>query len=120
MDLHQCLKHLIIPILLTELPESFVTAHGLRQGDYLAGLPFNITLENSIREDGFGNRGNKSLLVLVFSDVLDITGRFQSEIKKAFVCLEAAAKKMRLTINKHKTKNMEVSSSLSNNSLYFS
>lgn len=44
-------------------------------------------------------RFNKSLQVMAFADDLDIIGKSQREVKGAFACLEAVAKKMGLTTN---------------------
>ena len=41
-----------------ELPESFHIRNGLRQGDALACILFNIALENIVRDANINQRGN--------------------------------------------------------------
>jgi hypothetical protein len=62
----------------SQLSEPFFTQRGLRQGDALACLLFNIALENVIRDSGIERQGiiyYKSVQVLAYADDLDIIGR---------------------------------------------
>jgi sorting nexin-29 len=55
----------------------FVIEKGLRQGDALACMLFNIALEKAVREAGIEKRGtiyHKSMQVLACADDIDIIG----------------------------------------------
>jgi hypothetical protein len=89
------------------LSESFTTERGLRQGDALVCMLFNIAPAKAIRDSGTERRGiiyHKSIQVLAYADDIDITGRTTRAVKEAFVNLKSAAKEMGLTINESKTK----------------
>jgi len=61
-----------------ELSESFHIRNGLRQGDALACVLFDITLEKIIREANINQRGNifyKSVQILAYADDIDIISR---------------------------------------------
>jgi sorting nexin-29 len=71
--------------------------NGLRQGDALVCLLFNIALERVIRDAGINVRGTifyKCVQILAYADDIDIIGRTQRAMKEAFISLEKAAKKM--------------------------
>jgi sorting nexin-29 len=94
-----------------QLSEPFFTQRGLRQGDTLACLLFNIALEKVIRDSGTERRGiiyYKSVKVLAYTDDLDIIGRSVRDVKEAFIKLNNEAQQMGLNINKEKTKCMEI------------
>jgi sorting nexin-29 len=83
--------------------------NGVRQGDTLACLLFNIALEKVIRDSGINLRETifcKSVQILAYADDTDIIGRMQKAMKEAFTNLEKAVKKMHLQINQGKTKYM--------------
>jgi sorting nexin-29 len=64
---------------------------GVRQGDALACLLFNIDLEKVIRDLGINQRGTifyKSVQILAYADDTDIIGRAQKAMKEAFTNLE--------------------------------
>lgn len=89
---------------------------GLRQGDALACVLFNIALEKAIRDSGVTTRGTidtRSNSVLGYADDIDIIGRTAVDTKQAFVSLERAAERMVLKVNEGKTKFMAISSSQS-------
>jgi hypothetical protein len=70
--------------------------NGVRQGDALACLLFNIALEKVFRDSGINVRGTifyKSVQILAFADDIDIMGRMQKAMKEAFTNLEKAVKK---------------------------
>jgi sorting nexin-29 len=76
--------------------------NGLRQGDALACLLFNIALEKVIRDANINTRGTiffKSVQILAYADDIDIIARTETAMKEAFTNLEKAAKKMHLNIN---------------------
>jgi sorting nexin-29 len=94
-----------------KLSEPINVTNGVRQGDALAFLLFNIALEKVIRDAAVNTRGTifyKSVQILAYADDIDITGRTQSATIEAFTTLEKAAKGMNLFINQEKTKHMPV------------
>jgi hypothetical protein len=85
--------------------------NGIRQGDALACLLFNVALEKVVRDAALNIRGTifyKSVQILAYADDIDIIGRTQSAMIEAFNSLEKAAKDMNLLINQDKTKYMPV------------
>ena len=93
--------------ILSSLSEPFFTEKGLRQGDSLSCLLFNIALEKAIRDSGINTNGTilqRTIQLLAFADDIDIIGRTKSSVINAFVALESAAKEMGLVINADKTK----------------
>jgi hypothetical protein len=93
-----------------DLSDPFIIERGLRQGDTLACLLFNIALEKVIRDSGIERRGatyHKSVQVLAYADDLDIIGRSERAIREAFTKLDKEAQLMGLKINETKTKYME-------------
>lgn len=97
-----------------QLSNSFVTGEGLRQGDPLATLLFNIALESAIRRTEVARNGTifqKSIQFLAYADDIDIVGRNLSSVKEAFQQLQDGAREIGLSINSSKTKYMVASSS---------
>lgn len=95
------------------LSESVPCNKGLRQGDGLACLLFNISLERAVRDSGIRTRGTiftKSTQILGYADDIDIIGRSTLAVKEAFVQIEAAATSLGLQVNEGKTKYMAASS----------
>ena len=96
-----------------DLSDPFITRNGLRQGDSLACLLFNIALEKIIRDAGIQTRGTifyKSVQILAFADDIDIIARSERDLIKSFSLLKNAAGNMGLKINEDKTKYMMVNS----------
>ena len=96
------------------LSDPFETARGLRQGDALACLLFNIALEKAIRDSKIttsGNLFNRMVQILGYADDIDIAARSVAEMRKSFLELERAAKNVGLEINASKTKVMMASTS---------
>ena len=66
-----------------EISEPLETNNGLRQGDSLACLLFNIALEKIVRDANIQTRGNifyKSVQLLAFADDIDIVARSERDI----------------------------------------
>jgi hypothetical protein len=83
------------------------TRKGLRQGDSLACLLFNLALEKFVRNAGIEINGTifyKSVQLLSYADDIDIIARSQTALKAAFLSLERAAGEMGLKINEEKPK----------------
>jgi sorting nexin-29 len=92
-----------------ELSESFHVQNGLRQGDALACILFNIALEKIIRDANINQPGNifyKSVQILAYADDIDIISRSPKSLQEAKIALDTAARKMGLEINQAKTKYM--------------
>jgi endonuclease/exonuclease/phosphatase family metal-dependent hydrolase len=91
----------------------FAVNNGLRQGDSLACLLFNIALEKVIREAEVETRNTifvHSTQILAFADDIDLVSRSLPNLKENFIKLEKAAENMGLKINESKTKLMYISS----------
>lgn len=92
-----------------DLTNEFICRRGVRQGDGLACLLFNIALERAVRDAGIQRDGtiwNKMVQLLAYADDINIIGRTVTAMKGAFLALVRAAKKMGLTVNEEKTKYM--------------
>jgi hypothetical protein len=90
-------------------PESFETRQGLRQGEVLSTLLFNVVLEVIVRRANLQTTGtiyNKETQLLAYADDEDIVGRSQSAVQDAYLALEGEAAKVGLKINVQKTKYM--------------
>lgn len=95
-----------------DLSNTFEISSGVRQGDGLSSLLFNIALEKVIRMarlDRSGTIFHKSQQVLAFADDIDIMGRSERDIAEAFTSLVGAASPIGLQINIDKTKYMKMS-----------
>ena len=93
------------------LSEPINVKNGVRQGDALACLLFNIALEKVTRDAAVNIRGiifYKSVQIPAYADDIDIIGRTQSAMNEAFTGLKKAAKGTNLFINQEKTKYMPV------------
>ena len=93
------------------LSEPITVKNGIRQGDALAYLQFNIALEKVIRDAAVNTRGTifyKSVQILAYAEVIDIIRRTQAATIEAFTSLEKAVKGMNLFTNQEKTKYMPV------------
>ena len=92
----------------SKLSAPFIIPKGVQQGDALACLLFNTTLEYAIRKSGIQTRGTifyKSFQLMAYADDTVIIGRYLASIKD-FQLLEEASKKVGLVINEGKTKYM--------------
>lgn len=85
---------------------------GLKQGDTLLPLLFNIALEKvvrSIQRDNCGiNIGSKQIGILGFSDDLNIVGNDEESVARSTAALINEAKAIRLKVNDNTTKVMEL------------
>jgi hypothetical protein len=96
------------------LSDTFETEIGLRQGDGISTMLFNIALEGTIRRSGVVRSGTiftKSVQLLAFADDIDIIGSSVNAVKEAFLDLEKEANRVGLRINEDKTKFLMVSAS---------
>jgi sorting nexin-29 len=95
----------------SSLSEPLKVNKGLRQGDPLACLLFNIALEKAVRKANMqiiGHIFHKSAQILACADDVDRVARTEATLIEAFSALEKSAKKMGLKINQEKTKCMLV------------
>jgi sorting nexin-29 len=91
----------------TELTEPTTKRNGLKQGDGLAPLLFNIVLEYVIRKSNINTDGTliyKSIQVVAYADDVNIMARTQQDLKSTYILIEQNAKKVGLQINTTKTK----------------
>jgi sorting nexin-29 len=85
---------------------------GLRQGDAIAPLLFNIVLEIAIRRSKVETKGtifDKCNQIMAYADDVVIMGRRLQDVKETFTSLVEQTNKMGLEINGKKTKLMIVS-----------
>ena len=96
------------------LSEIFETMDGLRQGDPLATLLFNIVLEKIVRNSTVETSGTiyrKTSQLLGYADDLDMVGRNVDIVKENYTKLDSSASIYGLEVNERKTKYMVTSSS---------
>ncbi|CAD7087998.1 unnamed protein product [Hermetia illucens] len=95
------------------LSRPFDINNGLRQGDALSCVLFNLALEKVIRDAEVNARGTilfKSTQLLAYADDIDIMGRTTRDVQTAFIQIEQAARDLGLHINEGKTKYMVATS----------
>jgi len=91
----------------SDLPDLKTTKNGLRQGDSLACLLFNLALEKVASNAGIQTSGTifyKSVQLLAYANDINIIARSRTAFKEAFLSPERAAGEMGLRINEKKTK----------------
>ncbi|XP_039452873.1 uncharacterized protein LOC120431820, partial [Culex pipiens pallens] len=77
--------------------DSFTSLGGLRQGDGISCLCFNVVLEGVMRRAGFNMRGtifSKSNQFICFADDMDIVGRTFKAVADAYTDLKREAEKV--------------------------
>lgn len=91
------------------LSSPFESRRGLRQGDGLSCLLFNVALEGVVRRAGIDTSGTifrKSVQLLGFADDIDIMARNFVAMSETYIRLKAEASRIGLAINVSKTKYM--------------
>ena len=89
----------------SHLSEPISTTRGVRQGDALACLLFNIVLEKVIWDSGIQTRGtifSKTAQILVYADNIDLMAHTIPGLNEAFLNLEKSARNMGMVINQEK------------------
>jgi len=89
----------------SHLSEPISTTCGVRQGDALACLLLNITLEKVMRDSGIQTRRTiffKTVQILAYADDIDLMARTIPGLSEAFLNLEKSARNMGLVINQEK------------------
>jgi hypothetical protein len=82
--------------------EYFETQQGLRQGDVLSTLFFNVLLEVIVGRANLQTIGtiyNKEIQLLAYADDIDIVGTSQSAVRDAYLALKKEVAKVGLKIN---------------------
>jgi sorting nexin-29 len=82
----------------------FDIKEGVIQGDPLACLIFNISLEKVIRDAEVERVFSTSVQILAYADDIATIGHSLAVVKETLISLEKAAKEIGLTINENKTK----------------
>ena len=97
-----------------KLSETFDIEEGLRQGDPLATLLFNLILEAAVRATDMDTSSTiftRSSQLLGFADDLDIMGRNMDVVKEKFMALDGKGSDFGLKVNDKKTEYMVISPS---------
>jgi len=87
---------------------TFPITNGVRQGDALSYIIFDLILEAIIRKlNNTGRIGTKSTQIFAYADDVAILSRNKNALKDALGNTESAARERGLIINENKTKYME-------------
>jgi len=94
------------------LSSFFENKTGLKQGDPLSQIIFNLALQTVMQSKKWFLSGIKigkeKLNVLAYADDIVLIGKNETEIRQLFVEIENIARKLGLHINQEKTKYMLV------------
>jgi hypothetical protein len=99
------------------LSEPFEIHSGVRQGDALASLFFNVALEKAIKDSGIQigwHIFQKSVQLLAYADDTVLLGKTRSRPEETLLDLETAAGRIGLKINQDKTKYMVICARMPN------
>lgn len=93
----------------SELSMAFEIKSGLRQGDAMSSVLFNMALESVVREMSNGEAWSLDRgMLFAYADDIIITGNTRTEVQRNMKKLIKASKMMGLTVNAEKTKYMVV------------
>ena len=81
--------------------------NGLRQGDALSTVLFNLVLAAALKLDLRGNISTRTKQICAYADDV-IIARTQKALKETFIALQKEAEKLSLIINTNKIKYMQV------------
>jgi len=94
---------------------TFPIINGVRQGDALYFIIFDLVLEAIIRKlNNTGHTGTKSTQLFAYADDVAILSRNKNALKYALGNIESAARERGLIINENKTKYMGVTRTVVN------
>jgi hypothetical protein len=89
--------------------EVFNTNNGLRQGDDLSTVLFNLLLEAALLKiDLRGNISTKTKELCAYADNVVVIARRQKALKETVITLQEEAERLGLIINTNKTKYMQL------------
>jgi len=92
-----------------EVSMAFEIKSGLRQGDAMSPILFNMALESVVREMSNGDAWSPHRgLLLAYADDIIITGNTRTEVQMNLKKLMKASKNMGLLVNEEKTKYMAI------------
>ena len=97
----------------SDISDPFEIREGLKQGDALSTLLFNVALEGAMRRAGIQSSrtlATSMVQILAFADDLDIAGRRHADVVDTYTSLKREAAKIGLIINEDKTKYMKTNS----------
>ena len=87
----------------------FSINNGLRQGDALSTILFNVVLEAALLKiDLRGNISTRTKQLCAYADSVVIIAKTQKALKETFITLQKEAEKLGLIINTNKTKYMQL------------